>query len=588
VSAIPPSGRSPIKSAFWITPAVAVLLVAAYFLRPQLPPPLVTGISEVTQDHLKKQFSAFGLPQPLVTDGSRIYFAEESPGFDTNLKQVSTDGGEVLPVEVPFTVGRISEMVPSRSELLIGGPPNGAGLWALPLPGGQPRRIGNLTATDATLSPDGVTLYYGYKRDVLSARTDGSQSHKLLTNTTNDAKAFWLRVSPDGHLLRFSMWDPKSHASSIWESWTDGSHFRPLVPGRNEASQCCGNWTADGKYFVFQAADQDGVWNLWAICETGNFWHSLFHKISRDPMRLTLGQMSGEAPLPSKDGKKVFFIGATRRGELVRYDLNTRTYAPYLGGLSAEAVSFSRDLRRIAYVSYPQAALWDSNADGSDRHELTFPPMQAALPRWSPDGTQIAFAGREPGKRWTIYTAAALGGDLEQVASGESDMIDPTWSPDGKSIVFGGLWLPSSTLHVLDLKTRKTAMLPGSSGLFSPRWSPDGRYLVAGTTDFRKLMLYEFASRQWQDFATVTNPAYPNWSQEGKCVYFTNTWLKSPPLYRVCLDERKLEHIGDLTGVGTLATGHFGWWTGLAPDNSILALRDISIEEIYALDVKFP
>jgi hypothetical protein len=29
-------------------------------------------------------------------------------------------------------------------------------------------------------------------------------------------------------------------------------------------------------------------------------------------------------------------------------------------------------------------------------------------------------------------------------------------------------------------------------------------------------------------------------------------------------------------------------WTGLAPDGSILALRDISTQEIYALDVKFP
>jgi hypothetical protein len=33
--------------------------------------------------------------------------------------------------------------------------------------------------------------------------------------------------------------------------------------------------------------------------------------------------------------------------------------------------------------------------------------------------------------------------------------------------------------------------------------------------------------------------------------------------------------------------GRFGWWTGLGPDDSVLAIRDISIEEIYALDLNF-
>ena len=60
------------------------------------------------------------------------------------------------------------------------------------------------------------------------------------------------------------------------------------------------------------------------------------------------------------------------------------------------------------------------------------------------------------------------------------------------------------------------------------------------------------------------------------------------PVYRFCLDDRKLEHIVDLSQAGTLAEGPFGWWTGIAPDDSILATRDIGIQEIYALDTKFP
>jgi hypothetical protein len=36
------------------------------------------------------------------------------------------------------------------------------------------------------------------------------------------------------------------------------------------------------------------------------------------------------------------------------------------------------------------------------------------------------------------------------------------------------------------------------------------------------------------------------------------------------------------------APGAFGNWTGLSPDGSLLAVRDASIQEIYALDWDLP
>ena len=53
--------------------------------------------------------------------------------------------------------------------------------------------------------------------------------------------------------------------------------------------------------------------------------------------------------------------------------------------------------------SFPQARL-SSRLDGSDRRQLTFAPMRAFSPRWSPDGSQISFhASREPGLLDKIY-----------------------------------------------------------------------------------------------------------------------------------------------------------------------------------------
>ena len=81
---------------------------------------------------------------------------------------------------------------------------------------------------------------------------------------------------------------------------------------------------------------------------------------------------------------------------------------------------------------------------------------------------------------------------------------------------------------------------------------------------------------------------YPTWSPDSKCVYFLSFLEPQSPEYRICLRGRKLEHIADMAAAGRLAFGSFGYWSGVAPDGSILATRDISTQEIYALDVKFP
>ena len=53
--------------------------------------------------------------------------------------------------------------------------------------------------------------------------------------------------------------------------------------------------------------------------------------------------MSFFSPLPSKDGKKLFVVGALARGELSRYDAKSGEFLPFLSGISADSVSFSKD-----------------------------------------------------------------------------------------------------------------------------------------------------------------------------------------------------------------------------------------------------
>jgi len=236
-----------------------------------------------------------------------------------------------------------------------------------------------------------------------------------------------------------------------------------------------GNWTPDGKYFVFQSF-HNGRADLWAIPEK----RDSFHQANHAPAQLTSGPLSFLSPQPSLDGKRIFAIGEQLRGELERFDAKSGQFVPYLAGVSARDVSFSRDGQWVAYATYPGNSLWRSRIDGSDKLQLTRPPLLAAVPTWSPDREKILFVGLKPGKNDAIYAIAAEGGAPQQLVVGpDYDVAFPQWTPDGKSIVFEKTQEKGSSnnqtdVEVLDIQTGKLSVLPGSESLIAPALSPAG------------------------------------------------------------------------------------------------------------------
>src|SRR5208282_1122830 len=172
---------------------------------------------------------------------------------------------------------------------------------------------------------------------------------------------------------------------------------------------------------------------------------------------------------PSPDGKKLFVAGRQGRGELVRYDAQSHQFVPFLSGISAGELDFSRDGKWVTYVSYPDGALWRSRADGSDALQLTFPPISADLPRWSPDGSQIAFVDSELGRPLKVFLVSAQGGTPQELLPESLNQVDPVWSQDGKQIAFGRIGVVGSTeklaIQLVDMATRQVAVVPGSENL---------------------------------------------------------------------------------------------------------------------------
>src|SRR5260370_2561123 len=138
-------------------------------------------------------------------------------------------------------------------------------------------------------------------------------------------------------------------------------------------------------------------------------------------------------PTLSPDGKRLFAVGVQNRGELMRYDRKSRQFVSYLSGLAAEGLDVSRDCEWITYVSFPQATLWRSRLDGSQRLQLTDSSIVVGLPRWSPDGKRIAFSARKTSADWKIYVVSADGGSPEQLTPCEGS-LEPHRYPDGSSL----------------------------------------------------------------------------------------------------------------------------------------------------------
>jgi len=584
ISAAQPAARIRSSRLLWIVGALAMVAIAAlgiYFAVPG-PTPKITGSTRITNDGFSKS-------NYLFTDGTRLFFNELVNGRQA-IVQVSTAGGETS--IVPVSLGNIAvagAMSPDHSSLL-GGTPNGtvpeAPLWIFPLPSGTPRRVGNLTALDATYTPDGTRILFSKVGSIYLASLDGTQSKKLVDVP---GPASYLRYSPDGAHIRFTIGDQRQNVFGLWEVKSDGTGLRQLFPGwHNPPAECCGEWSPDGRYYLFVSGSIVGTGDLWSLVEPSG----LFDRRPKTPVQLTAGPLAFYGIALSQDQKRLFTVGIQQRGELQRFDIKTRQFVSFLPGISASDVAFSPDGQWIAYVSQPDLTLWRSRPDGSERQQLTASPHQASLPQWSPDGKQIAYMGTQTGQLWKIFVLPVSGGVPQEILPNDLGEADPTWSSDGTQIAFGRATnTPQAELEIYtyNLNSRELVKVPGSAGLFSPRWSPKGRYLAAIDPNKNSLVLFDFQTQKWSEWlpAEGATPSYPVWSRDSNYLYFDALFTATPSYRRVKFGEHRSEEVNRTEGLRRFL-GEWGLWSGITPDGSPLLCRDLSTNEVYALDVQLP
>ncbi len=558
---------------------VAMLILAIWRAAPTSQPRIVNSV-QLTNDGLTKCC--------LATDGSRIYFSEQG------IKQISVTGGDPTAITAPSLQGLLTviDLSHDTSRLLVTAQVSGmqAYLWSVPVSGSSPRPLNDVPIGPdfggAKWSPDGDRLVYANGSDLRIAQSDGSEPRKLVTVKGVVSDPVW---SPDGKSVRFLVQHPGATvAPGGWlEVSAEGGQPREVTPAwQNECFSHNGAWTPDGKYFVFLAACEHRT-DIWAIREK----RSLLDLLKREPQRLTSGPIIYGSLAISPDGKKIFVDGFEPRGEVQRYDRRSGRFVPMSPELSADCCTYSNDGQWMAYVTFPEQSLWRSKADGTERRQLTWPPMNAQNPHWSPDGSEIAFTASLAGKPSKTFIIASEGGKAHELTQSDCPELDANWSPDGGRLIYG---TPSGDsgppcqviLSIFDVKTRVSAPVPKSEGLWSPHWSPDGKRIVALNANMHALMLGEAAHGEWSELvrSSAGVVAFPQWSTDGSLIYYFDYFRNA--CYSVRVKDHTIEKVADLSG--TRRTGAWGFWAAVAPDGSPLILSNLSLNEIYSFDFDAP
>ncbi len=532
---------------------------------------LATNPTRLTQSHQR-------ILSPLLSNGERILFPRYEDGrYD--IGAVSAQGGSSTTVTTNIANPELCALSPdSRSMLLrdlVRTRDQLNPLYIQP-EGSVAERVGDIAAYDAAWYPNGKTILYSAEGIVYATDTSGKVSRRLFSVPGN---AFWFKWAPNGKRVRFTVMDKHTEETSIWEfaPWT--GKLRRLFPEMHD-QVCCGSWTPDGNFFLFQARIKN-IFEIWAQRDPKSFIFPVPYR----PFPLIAGASNYRGPLASNDGRKLFVRAEAPKGELVQYNSQLHQFVPVDPSISVRTMAYSKDKKWIAYTSLDDNNLWRCRADGTQCIQLTQNFRQTVMPRWSPDGKTIAFMANSFTGPWKVYTVPADGGTSRPLSREEWATGYPDWSPKGQQLVFSNVPPVSQPggIYILDIRSGSITKLPESNGYSFPRWSPDGRSIVAEHAGDQCLYLFQFSSGKWSSLTKI--PAnFPNWSHDGKYVYFLSASSPARAIFRVEVAYRTVRKFVDLANIEH-GPYFFGDWVGLTPDDAPLAVRNSTIEDVYAWDL---
>jgi len=256
--------------------------------------------------------------------------------------------------------------------------------------------------------------------------------------TTGPSAVAW---SPDSRTLIYSM------AGSLWRQEVGSTTAEQLTSGLGYEYQP--DCSPDGRWVVFAHYDHDAV-ELWALdLRDGRTTQLTFGgavnvepRFSPDGTRIAFVSTSYKGHFHIFAGR--FGNGALRDIQQLTPE-NVSSLPRYYYSQVDHEISpvWSRDGSEILFISnrghiHGTGGFWRMKAQpGAEPHEIYYEETTwKARPDFSPDGKRMVYASYL-GRPWhQLWVMPAAGGDAFPISYGDYDNTNPRWSPDGTRIAF--------------------------------------------------------------------------------------------------------------------------------------------------------
>jgi Tol biopolymer transport system component/tRNA A-37 threonylcarbamoyl transferase component Bud32 len=431
---------------------------------------------------------------------------------------------------------------PSGDSIAFRSERDGGGIFVMGATGESARRITD-SGFNPAWSPDGKQLVFAEEniRDNPQYRYTTSALWTVNVATGEKKKLFaGDAVQPQWspHSDRIVYWAKNSGQRHIWTIRPDGTDAVPLT--NDAALDWSPAWSADGKVIYF-SSDRGGASDLWRI--------PVNEKSGRSTGNAEAVTKGGTAqrlhPTISADGQRIAYVEETVTENILQVSFDPVfgkvTGVPKAitaGDRTVSEPDLSPDGKRVTFQSLgKKMAIYVIGADGKGERKLTDDDFQYRVPRWSPDGKQLAVYSNRSG-HFQIWSINVDGSGMRQVSDEASgSILRAVWSPDGDRLA--GSHEGGSTFILNLLKGESVHPIPAPADpaeLFDVwTWSPDGEWL-AGHRKSRKTGTYEgiaVYSLKTGTFQNLTDSGTsPVWLKDSRRLLFVRDGVKISVLDR--------------------------------------------------------
>jgi len=417
-------------------------------------------------------------------DGRQIAFTSTRGGHqDVWVKQIQ--GGE--PINV--TRDRWFEYSPVWSPdgqriAFLSDRGDQRGIWAVPFLGGTPELLKKLEGRGERIvawSRDGATIYFALGQNLIALDLASRQTRQVtqLDAGRNIGRSFGL--SPDESQVVYL--DRQNDHRDLYVMPVGGGAGRRITDDAAEDADPV--WHADGKRVVY-SSDRGGLNQLCVAYLDG-----------RAPEQLTFNNSDSEVLDISPDGTRILYATAKDDVDLWALRLETPRESRVTSEVGAD---FWPDISRDETVAF-QARGVESTGNRVFTAALLARPAAADgqqtrlaaegfTPRWSPDGSQLAFL-RAVGGTNGLWTVGAVGGEprllvpagvafggFSPLPYNQVQACDFDWSPDGRRIAYVSVNSGPPNLWAVGADGSGGEQLSDQNDatafIYSPMWSPDG------------------------------------------------------------------------------------------------------------------